>query len=184
MQPHGAAAATAPQLLPESDVRVRYTVSVPGQSPHEYDLAFSAESERVRIDDPARGLWFLADLRNQTAALVVPAMHAVVTEPDLANLAGILKSAETAQFTPVGEARVAGLRCTRYKVLSDQAKGTACLTRDGIALAVSGEDSRGSAQVIADWVNEGPVAPESFTAPPNFLTLALPPNALAALLGN
>lgn len=184
LEPHAAGAAMAPQLLPESDVKVRYTVSVPGQPPHDYDLSFSAESERVRIDDPARGLWFLVDLRNASAALVVPQMHAVVTEPDLAKLAAILESAKTARFTPLGEASIAGLSCTRYEVLSDQARGTACLTRDGIALAVSGEDSRGSAQVVADSVTEVAVPPDSLAPPPGFLTIALPRGAIAALLGN
>ncbi|MGH7120618.1 MAG: hypothetical protein ACREFP_16795 [Acetobacteraceae bacterium] len=184
LTPRGAGAAAAPQLLPQRDVEIRYTVSVPGQPPHDYDLAFSAESERARIDDPARGLWFLVDLRNATAALVVPGMHAVVTEPDLAGLAGILQSAKTAQFVPFGEATIAGLRCTRYRVNSEQAKGTACLTRDGIALAVSGEDSRGSARVIADSVTEAVVPGDRLAPPHNFLRIALPRGAIAALLGN
>lgn len=184
LAPRCAAATTAPQLLPERDVEIHYTVSVPGQPSHDYDLAFSAESGRARIDDPTRGLWFLVDLRNATAALVVPEMHAVVTEPDLAGLAAILQSAKTAQFVPLGEATIAGLRCTRYRVISDQAKGTACLTPDGIALAVSGEDSHGSARAVADSVTEARVPPDRLAPPDNFLRLALPRGAIAALLGN
>ncbi|MGH7050820.1 MAG: hypothetical protein ACREE5_09270 [Acetobacteraceae bacterium] len=182
-QPLDAAAATAPRLLPDRDVKVEYTVTAPGRAPQAYDLSFSAESKRLRIDDPARGLWFLVDLRDASAVIVVPQMHVVVSEPDLSNLAVILHRAETARFTPLGEATIAGLRCTRYLVSSQQVSGKACLTRGGIALEVSGEDSRGSAEAIADQVVEAPVPPESLVPPPGFPSLALPPGTIAALLG-
>ncbi len=183
VQPHGAAAAVAPQRLPLRDVAVRYTVTVPGRAPHDYDLSFSAESGRLRIDDPARGLWFLVDLREASATMVVPGMHMVVTEPDLANLTAILESAKTAQFKSLGEATIAGLRCTRYSVLSKEVNGTACLTRDGVALEVSGQDSHGSAEAIADSVTEGTVPAGRLVPPPGFARLSLPPGTIAALLG-
>src|SRR5574337_2146839 len=56
-QPSGADAATVPQFLPNRDVEVQYTVTAPGQSPHDYELSFSAESKRARINDAARGIW-------------------------------------------------------------------------------------------------------------------------------
>lgn len=176
-------AAVAPRLLPDRDVKVQYTVTAPGRAPHQYDLSFSAESQRLRIDDPAHGLWFLVDLRNASAWIVVPQMHMVVTEPDLANLAGILERAKTARFEPVGEATIADLRCTRYRVTSEQVSGKACLTRNGIALAASGQDSRGSAAAVADQVTEAPVPAESLVPPPGFPSLSLPPGTIAALLG-
>jgi hypothetical protein len=183
-QSHGADASAVPQFLPDRDVEVQYTVTAPGRSPHEYDLSFSAESERLRIDDPAHGLWFLVDLRDASATLVVPQMHVVVTEPDLANLTSILQGAHAAQFTPLGEATIAGLRCTRYRVHSEQASGTACLTRNGIALAVSGQDKRGSAQVVADSVTEATVPPDNLVPPPDFPSITLPRGTIEALLGN
>jgi len=181
---HGADAAPFPQFLPDRDVEIRYTVTVPDQPSHDYDLSFEARSERLRIDDPSRGLWFLVDLRDASAAMVVPQMRIVVTEPDLANLAAIMQSAKSAQFTPLGEATIAGLRCTRYQVLSNEATGTVCLTRNGIALAVSGQDSHGSAQVVADSVTEASVPPDSLAPPPGFASVTLPRGAIAALLGN
>ncbi len=183
-QPHGADASMIPQFLPDRDVEVHYTVTAPGRPSHDYNLSFSAESERLRIDDPAHGLWFLVDLRDASAALVVPQMHVVVTELDLANLAAILQSARAARFTPLGEATIAGLRCTRYLVLSEQASGTTCLTRNGIALALSGQDSRGSAQVVADSVTEATVPPDNLVPPPDFSSITLPRGTIAALLGN
>lgn len=183
VQSHGAAAGVAPQLLPLRDVEVHYTVTVPGRAPHEYDLSFSAESERLRIDDPARGLWFLVDLREANAAMVVPGMHVVVTEPDLASLTAILESAKTAQFKPLGEATIAGWRCMRYSILSKEVSGTACLTSDGVALEVSGQDSHGSAEAIADSVTKGTVPAERLVPPPGFARLSLPPGTIAALLG-
>jgi hypothetical protein len=182
--PQSAGAGVAPQFLPNRDVEVQYTVTMPGQPPHDYDLSFSAESERLRIDDPVRGLWFLVDLRDASAALVVPQMRVVVTEPDLANLAAILQSAGAAQFTPLGEVTIAGLRCTRYMVFSEHATGTTCLTRGGIALAVSGQDSHGSAQVLADSVAEATVPPDSLVPPADFSSIALPSGIISALLGN
>ena len=183
-QPLAADASAVPQLLPNRDVEVQYTVTAPGQPSRDYDLSFSAESERLRIDDPAHGLWFLVDLRDASATLVVPQMHVVVTEPDLANLTSILQGAHAAQFTPLGEATIAGLRCTRYRVYSEQASGTACLTRNGIALAVSGQDKRGSAQVVADSVTETTVPPDNLVPPPDFPSITLPRGTIEALLGN
>ncbi len=183
LRPLGADAAVAPRFLPDKDVEIRYTVSVPGRPSHDYDLSFSAESGRLRIDDPARGLWFLVDLHDASATLVVPQMHVMVTEPDLANLAAILQSARGAQFTALGEMTIAGLRCTRYLVLDNQASGTACLTRNGIALAVSGEDSHGSASVVADSVSEAAVPPESLMPPSDFASIVLPRGTIEALLG-
>ncbi len=182
-RPYGADAAIAPKLLPDRDVKVRYTVTAPGQLPHEYDLLFSAESERLRIDDPVRRLWFLVDLRDARAAMVVPQMHVVVTDPDVANLAAVLQSAKTARFTPMGDATIAGLRCTRYVVFSKQVTGTTCLTRNGIALAVSGKDSHGSAKVVADSVNETTVPIDSLVPPQGFSTITLPRGTIATLLG-
>ena len=182
-QPLGADATSVPQFLPNRDVEVQYTLTVPGRSPHDYDLSFSAESERLRIDDPAHDLWFLVDLRNSSATLVVPQMHVVVTEPDLANLAAILQGAKSARFTPLGDTTIAGLRCTRYLVQSEQASGTACLTRNGIALAVSGQDKRGSAQIVADSVTEAPVPPDNLVPPPDFPSITLPSGTIEALLG-
>lgn len=183
-QPSGADAATVPQFLPNRDVEVQYTVTAPGRPPHDYELSFSAESKRVRINDAARGIWFLVDLGGASAALVVPMLRAVVTDTDLANLATILESVRAARFTPLGEATIAGLRCTRYLVVSEKATGTTCLTRSGIPLAVSGQDSRGSAQVVADSVSETMVPPDSLTPPSDFSVITLPRGMIAALLGH
>ncbi len=181
--PHRADAAIALKLLPDRDVTVQYTVTAPGRQPHDYDVSFSAESKRLRIDDPARGLWFLVDLRTAGVMMVVPTMRVVVTAPDIANLTAILQSAKAARFTPIGQATIAGLRCTRYLVLSKQVTGTTCLTHNGIALAVSGKDSHGSAQVIADSVTEATIPIGSLVPPPGFSTVALPRGTISALLG-
>lgn len=177
-------AEAAPLILPAHDVVVRYEVMAPGQPPHDYDVSFSADSQRARIDDPVRGLWFLVDFRASTAALVVPQMHAVVTEPDLANLAQLLDQARDARFTPLGRERIAGLSCTRYLVLTRDATGTACLTNSGVALSVSGQDARGSAHAKALSVAATPVPPRSLLPPEGYSTLALPPGMIAALLGS
>lgn len=180
--PKFANAATVPRFLPETDVKVQYTLTVPGRAPHVYDLAYSAESERLRIDDPARGLWFAADLRKASAAVIVPELHAIIAAPKLSNLATILQTVRTARFTPVGEATIAGLHCTRYEVVSERASGTACLTPDGVALSVTGKDARGSAEAVASSVTEAAVPAGFLTPPANFSTITLPPSAIAALL--
>lgn len=176
--------AATPRFLPETDVKVQYTLTVPGRSPHVYDLAYSAESERLRIDDPARGLWFAADLEKASAAVVVPELHAIIAAPKLANLATILQTMRTARFTPVGEATIAGLPCTRYEVVSERASGTACLTAQGVALSVTGRDARGSAEAVASSVREAMIPPDFFVPPANFSTITLPPAAIAALLAH
>jgi hypothetical protein len=177
-------AAMTPHVLPDRDIKVEYTVTTPGRSPHDYVLSFSAESERVRIDDPEHGLWFLVDLRDDSAVLVVPQLRVVVSAPDLTNLAALLQSVREAQFTPSGEATIAELRCTRYLVLSKQVTGTACLTRSGIALAVSGQDSRGSVKAVADSVTEATVPPDSLAPPSDFSNIPLPRGVISTLLGD
>lgn len=184
LQPHSAGAAVPPQFLPDRDVEVQYTLTVPGQPPHTYDLTFGAKRQRFRIDDPARGVWFLVDLRDASAALVVPQMHMAITDLDLTNLAAILHSVGAARFRNLGETTIAGLRCTRYLVRSEQATGTACLTRNGIPLAVYGRNSRGSARVVADSVTDAAVPPDSLELPTDVSVVALPPGTVAALLGN
>jgi len=172
-----------PAFLPDRDVAVSYEVSAPGRPVMQYQLQYSAADQRARIDDPARGLFFLADLQAGRAELVVPALNSVVDAPDLSGLTAQLANAGNARFTPLGPGHYAGLGCEKYLVLGEQGSGTACLTPDGVILHFAGHDAHGSAEVTADSVSYQTVPPEALAPPEGFSRITLPPGALAQLLG-
>lgn len=176
-------AATAPQFLPARDVTVSYQVAAPGRPDASYQLAYSAASERARIDNPAQGTYVLVDLPAGSAQLVVPALHAIVNAPDLSNLTQQVMSADHARFTPLGAGAYAGLPCEKYLVLNADGSGIACITGDGVILHFAGKDAHGAADVTATAVSYGPQQPGDFAKPDGFSAITLPPGALAQLLG-
>ncbi len=178
-----AQASVPPRFLPLRDVAVAYQVAMPGRAAAAYQLSFDAAAQRVRIEDPAHGDYFLVDLPAGTARLVVPALRAVVDAPDLSALTQQLKDADNARFTPLGHATYAGHDCEKYLVLNSQGSGTACITPDGVTLNFAGGNSRGSATVTATSVTYAPLAADSFNTPDGFTAITLPPGALAQFLG-
>jgi hypothetical protein len=172
-----------PAFLPLRDVVVNYTLSVPGRPDAQYQLSYSAAGQLARVDDPVRGIYALANLPAGTAELVVPALHSIVTAPDVAGITGEIYSAGGARFTPLGHGNFAGLACEKYLILSTSGSGTACLTPDGVALYFNGKDAHGSAEVTATAVSYAPQAAATFAAPDGFGAINLPPDALAQLLG-
>lgn len=172
-----------PAFLPTRDVAVSYTVSAAGRAPAQYQLQYDAADERARIDDPAHGTYFLADLPAGRAQLVVPGLHSVVDAPDLSAFTAQISNAGNARFTPLGPGRYAGLGCEKYLVLSQQGTGTACLTSDGVILHFSGHDAHGSADITATSVSYQPVSPGDLASPVGYSAINLPPGALQQLLG-
>lgn len=172
-----------PAFLPTRDVAVDYTVNAAGRAPAQYHLQYDAADERARIDDPAHGTYFLADLPAGKAQLVVPGLHSVVDAPDLSALTAQINDAGNARFTPLGPGRYAGLGCEKYLVLSRQGTGTACLTSDGVILHFTGHDQHGTADITATSVSYQQVSPDALAPPAGFSAINLPPGALQQLLG-
>lgn len=176
----GLAQAT-PVLFPTHDVTVTYAVAVPGQAAIQAVLSYQADTGQARVDSPY-GYYVLADLQNGTAALVVPALHALVQAPDFSLLAGELHNAGGARFTPVGARHYAGLGCEAYAVNDHDGHAEVCLTPDGVVLRFKGENARGTAEVTAQSVSAGAVGDDIFVQPVGYTPLSLPAGALQALL--
>jgi hypothetical protein len=172
-----------PMFLPNQDVAVTYIVSAPGRADAQYRLEYDAAGRLARIDDPAHGTFFLVNLPDGTAQLVVPALNSVVNAPDLSNLTQQIDSADSARFTPLGPGNYAGIGCEKYLVLAAQGSGTACLTPDGVVLHFDGQDAKGSATVTATSVTYGAQPPGDFAVPDGFSSITLPPGMLAQFLG-
>ncbi|MDE8348453.1 MAG: hypothetical protein POG74_03090 [Acidocella sp.] len=177
------ALANPPAYLPTRDVSITYNLSVPGHQAATYQLAYDAASQRARIDDPAQGTYFLVNLPDGTAQLVVPALHSTVNAPDLSALTRQINTAGQARFTALGPGYYAGLTCEKYLVLNDQGTGTACLTPDGVVLHFTGHDSHGSADVTATSVTYQHTPVQMFAPPQGNSSINLPPGILQQLLG-
>ncbi len=177
------AAAATPAFLPLRDVAVDYSVTAPGQPLARYRLVYNVAGQMARVDDPARGIYALVNLPAGQAELVVPALHSIVTAPDIAGLAQEVSSADHARFTPLGRATFAGIGCETYLVLDNQGTATACITADGVTLRFHGQDAHGSATITATSVSYQTADPDEFAAPDGFGSITLPPGAIAQLLG-
>jgi hypothetical protein len=177
-----ALAGDAPLFLPAHDVAADYVLAVPGRPDADYRLQYDAADERARIVDPLRGLALVVDLPAGRAALVVPALRAVVDAPDISDLARQVEHADGARFLPLGPGHYAGLACDNYEVITAQGSGKACITRDGVILHFAGRDARGAASVTAVSVAYGPQRPGDFVVPDGYSRIHLPPGALAQLL--
>jgi hypothetical protein len=178
-----AQAQARPAFLPLRDVTVTYLLAAPGQPDNDYSLAYDADDQLARIDDPAHGVYVLIDLPARNAEVVVAALHSMVTAPDLSALSGEVYSADDARFTPLGSARYAGAACENYLIIAKAGTATACITPDGVTLHFRGQDTHGAATVTATSVAYGALPASDFAPPAGFGTISLPPGALAQLLG-
>jgi hypothetical protein len=177
-----AEADTNPPILPTQDVAVSYNLATPGRADQTYLLEYSAAGQLARITNPNPGTVFLVNLPAGTAQLVVPMLHAIVEAPDLSAITQQISSAASARFTALGPGDYAGRPCEKYLILNAQGTATACLTPDGVALYVHGQDANGSATVTATSVTYAPQPPNDFQPPSGFSQITLPPGALAQLL--
>ncbi len=176
-----ASALATPVFLPTRDVAVTYQLDVPGRTPAQYELHYSAADQMVRVDSAA-GYYVLGNLPAGQAELIIPNLHALVQAPDFSAYTAQIYHADGASFTPLGQGHYAGLDCENYLVLDKHATGTACLTKSGVVLHFSGHNDRGSAEVTALAVNYAPQPADLFSPPAGLTPLNLPPGALAALL--
>ena len=175
-------AMATPAFLPTSDVAITYELNAPGRAAQDYQLNYDAADKLARVEDPAQGIYILANLPAGQAQVVVPALHAIVQAPDFYSMTQLIATADCARFTPLGPGRYAGLGCEKYLVLNGQGSGTACITQSGVVLHFAGRDAHGSAEVTALSVAYGPQPAQDFSTPDGFSAVTLPPGALAALL--
>jgi hypothetical protein len=172
-----------PVFLPVRDVAVNYELSTPGQAAQNYTVEYDAADELARVQNPAeQGMYFLVNLPQGQAQIVIPALNAIVQAPEVAGLTGMIYNADGATFTALGHGDYAGMGCQKYLIMNAQATGTACITPSGVVLHFSGHDANGSADATATSVTFGAQPSQDFTPPSTYSPITLPPGALAALL--
>lgn len=182
----GLAHAATPRILPAEDTMGLYRVAQPGHADQTWRVRYQAASRILRAVGTAgqgSGITVLLDLAAGSAHVVLPQMHAVVAVPGLSGLIHKVLDGNGAHFTPLGQATIAGLRCTRYLVLKPKGDGSACITSDGIVLEATGKDKQGALTVTALEIARAPQPAADFTLPQGYSSISLPPSMLAQLLG-
>lgn len=175
----GAFAQPAPQTLPSRDVTVVYRPEgaardmVPGGMPGDLRVAWSASSQRLRVEPLGRAQALLVDLGSASVELIDRGLHSAMSLPVRAQDLDPVKL-QDARLTRQGGAVVAGLPCTDYAVQARRGHGTVCLTADGVALRASGEVDGKPGSFTAVSVDRTPLSPGMFDVPRDFMRLSLP----------
>lgn len=181
-----AAAAPVPRFIPDHDAMGVYQVEQPGKPVQTWRVRFQAGSRRLHatgLSGQAQGVSVLLDLGSGEAYVILPQMHAVVSVPGVSGLMARVTDERGAHVTRLGEATIAGHRCTRYLVLKAKGDGSACITPGGVILAASGKDTHGAVDVTALSMADAPQPPGYFALPQGYSNITLPPQMLAQLLG-
>lgn len=179
-------ASAAPRLIPDHDAMGVYEIAQPGHPTQTWRVRFQAASRMLRavsLSGQANGITLLLDLAAGSANVVVPQMHAVVAVPGLSGLIHKVLDENGAHFTPLGQATIAGHRCTRYLVLKPKGDGSACITPSGVVLAATGRNKDGSVAITALQIADAPQPSGDFAVPQGYSSISLPPQMLLQLLG-
>ena len=147
-----------PPLAPSRDVVVAYRLSAPGAPPTEVRMEVRSGAAAMRFDMPDQ-TYLLVDLASRGVALVVPAEQTVLLLPWEAGPQQQFTLDPRMKFTRKGADTVAGLRCAVWDVLLDRARGTVCVTDDGVMLRSQGRNLIEATSVIYGTLNLGDFEP-------------------------
>jgi hypothetical protein len=179
-----------PLVQPSRDVAVSYQVrgvAVPGMppGPQRMEVAYSAVEQRLLLASPGypQGYAVVA-LAARSILLVLPAARAYIPMPMRGPEMALLSGDPGLSFTASGSDRVAGLRCTVWRIVETGAGGrpdrqtgsrrggSACITADGVLLR--GDDGRGGRSVVATSVRYGHQPAARFAVPQGFHRIEMP----------
>lgn len=169
-------------LRPTRDVTVTYRMSgMAGAPPQETRMAFSASTGKQRVDPPGNTGWILIDRQAQSAVMVMDAQRMVISMPPATVAAMNQEAPAGATFTRKGRATVAGTACTEWEVTIGQARGTNCMTDDGVMLrSVSTGPNGASVTMEATQVTYGPIDPARLSVPAGYTRQQMPTGAPGA----
>jgi len=166
-------------IRPTRDVTVNYRLSgLAGAPPQETRMAFSASTGKQRIDPPGGMGWILIDRGANAAYMVMDPQRMVMTMPPetVAAMNGDVPAGST--FTRKGTATVAGIPCTEWEITIGQARGTNCMTDDGVMLRTVSTAPNGDAVTMeATQVTYGPVDPARLALPSGYTAQQMPTGA-------
>ena len=121
----------------------------------------------------------LIDGRAKRMNIVMDRQHSVMAMPfDPDHMTSFLLSS-SAHYTRGGNDTVSGLACTNWTVETQQGKGTACVTDDGVILRAhaagqSPTGESGTGMIEATSVHYGPQPESVFALPAGYKVMGLP----------
>ena len=171
-----AAAPDHPALAPTREASVLYRVVNAGAAPVEVRVTAEVGGSPMRLDLPDR-TYMLVDKAAQRMAVVVPDQQVVLDVPFGDGPQTYFQLNDRMRFTRRAPGTVAAVRCTMWDVAVDDARGTMCISDDGILLRSSGLDAAGQRNVIeAVSVSFAPAGPNEFVPPADFSRMVSGPN--------
>lgn len=166
-----------PSLAPTRDVSIIYRGL--GPRPVTLHVSIQASTGLSRVQGPTLHGYGIVDRKAKmmTMVMIDQKMYMVMAIPTAQQRSPELDP--TAQFTRKGADTVAGLTCTVWDYSGEQAKGTTCVTEDGVMLRVKDAASGGGME--ATEVTFAPLPDADFQPPPDFARkdVALPADAPA-----
>ncbi len=172
-----ASAQSRPQFIPLRDVDITYRVTQSGRTLTER-VRWLAAAKFERVDPPGpiymivdhatHHLWLVDTARRSVLELDAPSRTAL--QPD-----------ESAAFVRAGQAKVAGLSCTEWRVATSEGEAKQlCVTADGVLLRA---EQAGRPLVRALSVRYGPLKAKAFQVPTDY-ERAPPPAAAPPPIGS
>lgn len=171
-----APAADRPPLVASRESSVLYRLTKAGTVPSEVRVTARAGGSPLRID-MEDGTYMLVDQAAKTMAIVIPAEQSVLDLPFRPGPQTPFQLNDRMRFTRRNPDTVAGIRCIVWDVSVDKARGTVCVSEDGVVLRSTGSDEAGRRNLIeAVSVSYAPAPAHEFTAPADFDRIAAEPN--------
>ncbi|MCB8879394.1 hypothetical protein ACELLULO517_04055 [Acidisoma cellulosilytica] len=178
-----------PSIQPRRPATVTYQLNSTQTGPMQVQAFVSPELQMMRLQEGQGGDYLLLDRGHERIMLVSPGKHLVFAVSSNGFLHRDLGPGSNLRFQPRGQRQVAGHGCMDWSVEGPGGQGEACITRDGILLAGSGQgnkpDDQGqiqSGRLTAISVNYDPVPPDAFAIPPGLQEVDLPPSLLASMI--
>ncbi len=171
-----AAASDRPALVPSREASVLYRVTNADAAPIEVRTTVAAGGSPMRLDMPDR-TYMLVDSAARRMAMVVPDEQVIVEIPYQDGPQTHFQLNERMRFTRRAPGTVATVRCTMWDVVVDNARGTMCISDDGIMLRSSGVDEAGRRNLIeAVSVSYAPAPADEFVPPADFRRMVATPD--------
>ncbi len=168
-----------PLMAPSREASVLYRMTKAGTPPVEVRITSRTGGSPMRIDMPD-GAYMLVDQAAGSMRMVVPYEQMVMELPAQEGPQAQFQLNERMRFTRKGADTVAAVRCTTWDVLLDKARGSVCVSDDGVLLRSSGQDEAGRRSLIeAVSVSFAPAPASDFEAPADYDRMVATPNGPA-----
>jgi len=175
-----AAAQDRPHMLPTRDVDITYRVVRAGQTLDER-VRWRAAEQLERVDPPG-SVYMIVNHKTRRIDMVNPAGKSVLQLD--APRRDTLEPDSAADYTKLGETKIAGVSCTEWATTGGAAPEQLCVTPDGVLLRIR---ESGKTLLEATRVVYRRLDPETFEVPAKFQmtpppAAAPPPPGMGAIV--